>query len=159
MNMYVQLFGSLERVYELIKKTNWEERSAPYEHWMDTPNHFYVIANKFNFYVLQLRDGCPLPPMQFQWQYHRDVRVISNLPHLVRCPSNLISCHHIYDQHPASSFASTRDACPRFLYKYASVAVPHENFPADLTSFTSGQSLEGTMLPLLSLNSEQPNKY
>ncbi|KAI5676693.1 hypothetical protein M9H77_07643 [Catharanthus roseus] len=60
MNMYVQLFGSLERVYELIKKTNWEEGSAPYEHWIDTPDHLY----------LQLRDGCPLPLMQVQWQYY-----------------------------------------------------------------------------------------
>ncbi|KAI5650760.1 hypothetical protein M9H77_36765 [Catharanthus roseus] len=52
---------------------------------MDTPDHLYVIANTFNFCVvliaqlgsttafplysnmdLQLRDGCPLPPMQVQ---------------------------------------------------------------------------------------------
>ncbi|KAI5658650.1 hypothetical protein M9H77_27443 [Catharanthus roseus] len=104
MNMHVQLFESLERVYELIKKRNWEEGLAPYEHWMDTPDHLYVIANTFNFCVvliarlgsitilpfysnidctagtlfigfiseqehfiqLQLRDGCPLPPMQVQ---------------------------------------------------------------------------------------------
>ncbi|KAI5654062.1 hypothetical protein M9H77_31249 [Catharanthus roseus] len=52
MNMYVQLFRSLERVYELIKKTNWEEDSAPYEHFMDTPDHLYVIVNTFNFCVV-----------------------------------------------------------------------------------------------------------
>ncbi|KAI5654273.1 hypothetical protein M9H77_31460 [Catharanthus roseus] len=36
----------------LIKKTNWEEGSALYEHWMDTPDHLYVIANTFNFCVV-----------------------------------------------------------------------------------------------------------
>ncbi|KAI5662764.1 hypothetical protein M9H77_22087 [Catharanthus roseus] len=75
MNMYVQLFGSLEPVHELLKKTNWEEGSAPYEHWMDTLDHLYAIASTSNFCVLQLRDGCPLPLMQVQWQYHRDIRV------------------------------------------------------------------------------------
>ncbi|KAI5649724.1 hypothetical protein M9H77_35729 [Catharanthus roseus] len=107
MNMYVQLFGSLDG----YSKTNWEEGSTPYEHWMDTPGHLYVIDNTSNFCVvliarlestnilplysnmdcttgtlfirfiseqdhfiqLKLRDGCPLPPMQVQWQYHRDV--------------------------------------------------------------------------------------
>ncbi|KAI5670806.1 hypothetical protein M9H77_11170 [Catharanthus roseus] len=32
MNMHVSLFGSVERVDELIKKTYWEEVPAPYEH-------------------------------------------------------------------------------------------------------------------------------
>ncbi|KAI5673311.1 hypothetical protein M9H77_13675 [Catharanthus roseus] len=74
-------------------------------------------------------------------------------------PASLSSRSNRSDQHPAISFSSTRDACPRFLYRYASVAAPYANFPADLTSFTNGQSLEGTMLLLLSLNSEQPSKY
>ncbi|KAI5682696.1 hypothetical protein M9H77_03924 [Catharanthus roseus] len=67
--------NTLERVDELIKKTCWEEGPAPYEHWLDAPDHIYVIANTFNFCVLQMRDRCPLPPIQVQWQYHRDVRV------------------------------------------------------------------------------------
>ncbi|KAI5670807.1 hypothetical protein M9H77_11171 [Catharanthus roseus] len=107
---------------------------------------------------------------------------IPNLLKSIRCPPNLISCHHIQpqanvqqfmfrfitqhgilldvelaslsvrsnrsDQHPANSFASKREACLRFLYKCESVAAPHANFPEDLTSFTSGQSFGGTMLPL-----------
>ncbi|KAI5649877.1 hypothetical protein M9H77_35882 [Catharanthus roseus] len=62
-------------------------------------------------------------------------------------------------KHPPSSFASTRDAYPRFLYRYASVAAPHANFATELTSFSSGQNLTGTMLPLLSLSSELPKMY
>ncbi|KAI5648143.1 hypothetical protein M9H77_34148 [Catharanthus roseus] len=62
-------------------------------------------------------------------------------------------------KHPPSSFASTRDACPRFLYRYASVVVPHANLATEFTSFSSGQSLAGTMLPLLSLSSELPRMY
>ncbi|KAI5666388.1 hypothetical protein M9H77_16241 [Catharanthus roseus] len=79
-----------------------EEETYGGAHWLDTPDHLYVIANTFNFYVvliarlgsttvlplysnmdciartlyngfisaqqhfiqLQMRDGCPLPPMQ-----------------------------------------------------------------------------------------------
>ncbi|KAI5662007.1 hypothetical protein M9H77_21330 [Catharanthus roseus] len=52
MNVYVQLFGSLERVTELIRKTNWGEGSASVDYWMDTPNHLYVIANTFNLCVV-----------------------------------------------------------------------------------------------------------
>ncbi|KAI5661374.1 hypothetical protein M9H77_20697 [Catharanthus roseus] len=44
----------VERVTELIKKTNWEEGSAPPEYWMDTPYHLYVIANTFNLCVIFL---------------------------------------------------------------------------------------------------------
>ncbi|KAI5666607.1 hypothetical protein M9H77_16460 [Catharanthus roseus] len=165
MNIYVSLLGSVECVDELIKKTYWEEGPVPYEHWLDTPNHLYVIANTFNFYMLQMRDGYPLPPVQVQWQYHRDVRSKyaikpCHVEKYVRCPPNLISCHHIQpDQHPANSFTSMREACPRFLYRYASVAAPYANFPENLTSFTSSQSFEGTMLPLLSVNSKLPSKY
>ncbi|KAI5648842.1 hypothetical protein M9H77_34847 [Catharanthus roseus] len=91
MNVNVQLFGSVERVTELIRWTNWEEGLAPANYWMDTPDHLYVIANTFNLCVvflarlgsttilplasntdgsagtlLHLRDGCPLPPLQVQ---------------------------------------------------------------------------------------------
>ncbi|KAI5668040.1 hypothetical protein M9H77_17893 [Catharanthus roseus] len=121
MNVYVQLFGSVERVTELIRRTNWEEGLAPADYWMDTPDHLYVIANTFNlcvvflarlgsttilplvsnmdgnartmfigfieehehfiqvFVILYLRDGCPLPPLQVQWEYYRDVRGLQAL--------------------------------------------------------------------------------
>ncbi|KAI5654011.1 hypothetical protein M9H77_31198 [Catharanthus roseus] len=111
MHVYEQLLGSVERVSKLIMKTNWEEGLAPSKYWMNTHDHFYVIANTFNLYVvflarsesttvlplvsntdgpagtifiglieelqhfiqLQLVDGCPLPRLQIQWEYHRDM--------------------------------------------------------------------------------------
>ncbi|KAI5661719.1 hypothetical protein M9H77_21042 [Catharanthus roseus] len=54
MNVYVQLFGSVECVTELIRKMNWEEGSMPADYWMDTPDQLYVIANTFNLYVVFL---------------------------------------------------------------------------------------------------------
>ncbi|KAI5682029.1 hypothetical protein M9H77_03257 [Catharanthus roseus] len=111
MNIYEQLFSSVETVTELIMKTNWKEGSAPPEYWMDTPDHLYIIANTFNLCIvflarskstivlplvsnmdgsagtifielieelqhfIQLVDGCPLPPLPVQWEYHRDIRV------------------------------------------------------------------------------------
>ncbi|KAI5659884.1 hypothetical protein M9H77_28677 [Catharanthus roseus] len=54
MNVYVQMFGSVERVTELIRRTNWEEGSASADYWMDTPDHLYVIANTFNLCVVFL---------------------------------------------------------------------------------------------------------
>ncbi|KAI5653685.1 hypothetical protein M9H77_30872 [Catharanthus roseus] len=33
------------------------------------------IEEQQHFIQLHLRDGCPLPPLQVQWEYHRDVRV------------------------------------------------------------------------------------
>ncbi|KAI5650228.1 hypothetical protein M9H77_36233 [Catharanthus roseus] len=52
MNVYVQSFGSLERVIMLTRKTNWGEGSAPVIYWMDTHDHLYVIANTFNLCVV-----------------------------------------------------------------------------------------------------------
>ncbi|KAI5676814.1 hypothetical protein M9H77_07764 [Catharanthus roseus] len=52
MNVYVQLFGLLERVTELIRKINWSEGSAPVDFWMDTPDNLYGIANTFNLCVV-----------------------------------------------------------------------------------------------------------
>ncbi|KAI5672669.1 hypothetical protein M9H77_13033 [Catharanthus roseus] len=54
MHVYEQLFGSVERVTDLIMQTNWEEGSAPPEYWMDTSDHLYVIANTFNLCVVFL---------------------------------------------------------------------------------------------------------
>ncbi|KAI5650558.1 hypothetical protein M9H77_36563 [Catharanthus roseus] len=111
--VYEQWFGSVELVTALIMKTNWEDSLAPRDHWMNTPDHLYVIANTFNlcvvflarsqsttvlplvsnmdgpsgtifvglieelqhFIQLQLIDGCPLPQLHVQWEYHRDMRV------------------------------------------------------------------------------------
>ncbi|KAI5656511.1 hypothetical protein M9H77_25304 [Catharanthus roseus] len=53
-HVYEQLFGSVERVTELIMKINSEEGLAPPEYWMDTPDHVYVIANTFNLCVVFL---------------------------------------------------------------------------------------------------------
>ncbi|KAI5654366.1 hypothetical protein M9H77_31553 [Catharanthus roseus] len=111
MQVYEQLFGSIERLTELIMQTNREEGLAPREYWINTPDHLYVIANTFNQCVvflarsqsttvlplvsnmdgplgmifvglieelqpfIQLVDGCPLPPLHVQWEYHRDIRV------------------------------------------------------------------------------------
>ncbi|KAI5662358.1 hypothetical protein M9H77_21681 [Catharanthus roseus] len=52
MNVYVQLFGSLECVTELIRKMNWVEGSTPVDYWMDTPDHLYVIPNTSNLCVV-----------------------------------------------------------------------------------------------------------
>ncbi|KAI5667900.1 hypothetical protein M9H77_17753 [Catharanthus roseus] len=54
MNVYEQLFGSVERVTELIMKTNWEEGLVLPEYLMDTHDHLYVIANTFNLCVVFL---------------------------------------------------------------------------------------------------------
>ncbi|KAI5671442.1 hypothetical protein M9H77_11806 [Catharanthus roseus] len=54
MHVYEQLFGSVERVTELIMKTKWEEGSAPPEYWIDIPDHLYVIANTFNLCIVFL---------------------------------------------------------------------------------------------------------
>ncbi|KAI5659481.1 hypothetical protein M9H77_28274 [Catharanthus roseus] len=35
-------------------QTNWEDGSAPRDHWMNTPVHLYVIANIFNLCVVFL---------------------------------------------------------------------------------------------------------
>ncbi|KAI5652511.1 hypothetical protein M9H77_29698 [Catharanthus roseus] len=51
-NVYVQLFRSLERVTELIRKTNWGEGLTLVDYWIDTPDHLYVIANTFNLCVV-----------------------------------------------------------------------------------------------------------
>ncbi|KAI5673053.1 hypothetical protein M9H77_13417 [Catharanthus roseus] len=54
MNVYVQLFGLVEHVTELIRQTNWEEDLAPADYWMDTPDHFYVVTNTLNLCVIFL---------------------------------------------------------------------------------------------------------
>ncbi|KAI5673703.1 hypothetical protein M9H77_14067 [Catharanthus roseus] len=54
MHVYEQLFGSVERMTELIMQTNWEEDSAPPKYWMNTPDHLYIIANTFNLCVVFL---------------------------------------------------------------------------------------------------------
>ncbi|KAI5673931.1 hypothetical protein M9H77_14295 [Catharanthus roseus] len=51
-NKYVSLFGSLERYYELIQRTQWVDGHAPPEHWSITPGSLYIIANAFNLCVV-----------------------------------------------------------------------------------------------------------
>ncbi|KAI5680952.1 hypothetical protein M9H77_02179 [Catharanthus roseus] len=48
-----------------------------------------------------------------------------------------------------NSFASTCEACPKFRYKYANVAVPNANPPIEPTFFTSGHNFPATLLPFL----------
>ncbi|KAI5683472.1 hypothetical protein M9H77_04700 [Catharanthus roseus] len=57
-------------------------------------------------------------------------------------------------QQPDKSFASTREACPKFRYKYASVAALHANPSIVPTSFTSDHNFPGTLLLLLWVKSE-----
>ncbi|KAI5673943.1 hypothetical protein M9H77_14307 [Catharanthus roseus] len=57
------------------------------------------------------------------------------------------------DPQPDNSFASTREACPKFRYKYANVVAPHANPPAKPISFTSDHSIPGTLLLFLSVKS------
>ncbi|KAI5648149.1 hypothetical protein M9H77_34154 [Catharanthus roseus] len=100
MNMYVLVFELVEHVYELIRKTIWDEGLAHNEYWLDTPDHLYVIANTFNFCVVLiacLGSTIVLPLysnmnctagmlcigfisdqqhfIQVPWRHHRDVSV------------------------------------------------------------------------------------
>ncbi|KAI5668556.1 hypothetical protein M9H77_18409 [Catharanthus roseus] len=107
-NVYVQLFGLVELVSELIRRMNWEEGSAPPEYWMGTPKHLYVITNTFNLYVVflvRLGSSTVLPLVSNMDGNARTIFIgfieeqqhfiIPNLLHLVRYSPNLISCHHI----------------------------------------------------------------
>ncbi|KAI5656402.1 hypothetical protein M9H77_25195 [Catharanthus roseus] len=91
MYVYEQLFSSVERVTELIMKTNWEEGSAPPEYWMNTPDHLYVISTTVLPLVSNMNGPAgtifirlieelqhfihPFSPLQVQWEYHRDMQV------------------------------------------------------------------------------------
>ncbi|KAI5652959.1 hypothetical protein M9H77_30146 [Catharanthus roseus] len=107
-NVYLNLVSSEVCVNELVHRIHWPvDGPASYEHWFETPNSLYVIANAFNlcdtnctawFYdcvtfvigllteqqhliQLQLNDGCPIPPLHAQWIHHRTEQV-SNLADL-----------------------------------------------------------------------------
>ncbi|KAI5663811.1 hypothetical protein M9H77_23134 [Catharanthus roseus] len=75
LNVYLQLFGSLDRVYRYIQRTQWFDGPAPEEYWLEIHDQLNVIANIFNFCVLQLWDTCPLPPLNVQWEYHRHIQL------------------------------------------------------------------------------------
>ncbi|KAI5677484.1 hypothetical protein M9H77_08434 [Catharanthus roseus] len=49
-NMYISLFELPERVYELIRRTQWHNRLAPLDHWLETPDS--LIENAFNLCVI-----------------------------------------------------------------------------------------------------------
>ncbi|KAI5666694.1 hypothetical protein M9H77_16547 [Catharanthus roseus] len=86
---YLRKSHRLPYAYELlsryIQRTQWFDGLAPEEHWLEIPDHLYVIANTFNFCVvliaglgstiLQLQDGCSLPPLNVQWEFHRDIQL------------------------------------------------------------------------------------
>ncbi|KAI5667880.1 hypothetical protein M9H77_17733 [Catharanthus roseus] len=53
MNVYLNLVGSEIRVNGLVYKIHWPvDRPALYEHWLETPDLLYVIANVFNLCVI-----------------------------------------------------------------------------------------------------------
>ncbi|KAI5649637.1 hypothetical protein M9H77_35642 [Catharanthus roseus] len=91
-----------ELLSRYIQRTQWFDGPAPEEHWLEIPDHLYVIVNTFNFCVvliaglgstttlplysnsnspsgtlLQLWDRCPLPPFNLQWEFHRDIQLRS----------------------------------------------------------------------------------
>ncbi|KAI5656352.1 hypothetical protein M9H77_25145 [Catharanthus roseus] len=101
-NMYLSLLRSIERVYELVHRTQWHNGPMPLEHWLETPDSLYVIANAINLCVilitqlgsttvlslylysdcpggtlLQMHDGCPIPSLHMQWIHHHSKRVSS----------------------------------------------------------------------------------
>ncbi|KAI5683545.1 hypothetical protein M9H77_04773 [Catharanthus roseus] len=45
-------FRSLEHVYELVHRTQWQDRRAPLDHWLETPDSLYFIANAFNLCMI-----------------------------------------------------------------------------------------------------------
>ncbi|KAI5649554.1 hypothetical protein M9H77_35559 [Catharanthus roseus] len=51
-NIYVSLLGSAECVYELVRRTQWQNGTAPLDHWLETLDSLYVIANAFNLCVI-----------------------------------------------------------------------------------------------------------
>ncbi|KAI5672729.1 hypothetical protein M9H77_13093 [Catharanthus roseus] len=60
-NMYLSLFESAERIYELVRRTQWQNGPALSDHWLETPDSLYVIANTFNLCVILIaRLGCTI---------------------------------------------------------------------------------------------------
>ncbi|KAI5654530.1 hypothetical protein M9H77_31717 [Catharanthus roseus] len=52
MNIYLSLLGSVERVHELVHRTQWQDGPALLEYWLETPDSLYVIVNAFNLCVV-----------------------------------------------------------------------------------------------------------
>ncbi|KAI5672900.1 hypothetical protein M9H77_13264 [Catharanthus roseus] len=51
-NKYISLFRSRERAYELIRRTQWQNGPAPLDHWLETLDLLYIIANAFNMCMI-----------------------------------------------------------------------------------------------------------
>ncbi|KAI5678620.1 hypothetical protein M9H77_09570 [Catharanthus roseus] len=52
-NVYVNLVGSVICVNELVHRIHWPvDEPAPYQHWFETPDSLYIIANAFNLCVI-----------------------------------------------------------------------------------------------------------
>ncbi|KAI5649293.1 hypothetical protein M9H77_35298 [Catharanthus roseus] len=89
MHVYEQLFGSVERVTELIMQINWEEGSAPQEYWMNTPDHLYVIANTFNLCVVFFAQSQSTTVLPLVSKLHRPsgtifIALIEELQHFIQ---------------------------------------------------------------------------
>ncbi|KAI5661273.1 hypothetical protein M9H77_20596 [Catharanthus roseus] len=42
----------VERVYKLVHRTQWQDGPAPLEHWLETSDSLYIIANAFNLRII-----------------------------------------------------------------------------------------------------------
>ncbi|KAI5666197.1 hypothetical protein M9H77_16050 [Catharanthus roseus] len=52
-NVHLNLVGSEVRVNGIVHRIHWSvDGPAPYEHWLETPNLLYIIANAFNLCVI-----------------------------------------------------------------------------------------------------------
>ncbi|KAI5649412.1 hypothetical protein M9H77_35417 [Catharanthus roseus] len=64
-NVYINLVGSKVRVNELVYRIHWPvDEPVPYQHWLETPDLFYIIANAFNpcvILIAQLGSTTVLP--------------------------------------------------------------------------------------------------
>ncbi|KAI5676841.1 hypothetical protein M9H77_07791 [Catharanthus roseus] len=52
MNVYLNLVGLAERVNGFVHRKRWQDVRTSYEHWLETPDSLYVIANAFNLCVI-----------------------------------------------------------------------------------------------------------
>ncbi|KAI5667815.1 hypothetical protein M9H77_17668 [Catharanthus roseus] len=57
-NVYLNLVGSAEHVNRLVHRIRWQDGPASYEHWLETPNSLYAIANSFHLCVILITQLC-----------------------------------------------------------------------------------------------------
>ena len=51
---YVQLYGSIDRVAELVYSLSWFDSFAPYDRWMTLPDMGHLIASRYNIVLVHL---------------------------------------------------------------------------------------------------------